>query len=95
MPNTLSGTEIMTCNRAIQATNASGQNLLQYPYCDTRGLIQSWNPSDPVQYTFFPKIYKQAQAVKYTFPGPVVSNAGTYISTMFVGDFAYVGTTPF
>lgn len=93
--STLNGTGIMTCNRAIQATNLSGQNVLQYPYCNTRGVNQAWTPSAGVQYTFFPNIYKQTQAVKYGFPGPIVANTGTYISTMFVGDFAYAGTTPF
>lgn len=84
---------IMTCNRAIQATNTIASNLLSYPYCDTKW-PQSWTESVDVRYTFFPEIIKQAQPVAYdSAPSLVVS--GAFESTMFVGDYVWSGISNF
>jgi cysteine-rich repeat protein len=92
--NNLTDTWSMTCNWAIQSTNNLSQNLLVYPYCNTRGQIGWWTPTLAVQYTFFPYIYKQNQPVGHDSMANIVST-GTFVSGMFVGDAVYTGYTDF
>lgn len=91
----LSGSDIMTCDRAIQATNISWTNLLQYPYCNTRSIIAWWTWSLWVKYTFFPNIQKQIFPVEYVLPLPTLATTTPDPQPMFIGDYTYTWYTNF
>lgn len=91
LPNNLAGSNIMTCERAIQATNTLWVDLLQYPYCDTRNVVVGWTWDVGVQYTFFPNIKKQQYPVEYIIPLPTIVTTTPDPKPMFIGDYVYSG----
>jgi cysteine-rich repeat protein len=84
----------MTCNRAIQVTNISGQDLHNYPDCDDIWIMW-WSGSIDARYTFFPYIQKQVPPVDRQ-PMAALRNGAwglwwmiIYYDNMFVWDYTW------
>ena len=90
LPNDVNNTWSMRCYHAVQAENIGGSTLLNYPYCDSRG-IQSWSWDNQSIYTYFEGIPLQEETITLTTLTTVTNDSGSFNLSMHLADRYYSG----